>query len=77
MILNKHGYKRTANQLAKELVWNLGQDAYYWQEKFLDTYADAPTDKELQRITKAIDNQLARVGKHLGWPDPTKENDDE
>lgn len=77
MILNEHGYKRTANQLAKELVLKYGQSAYYWQEKFSYTYADAPTDKELERVRKSIDNQLARVGKHLGWPDSNKDNDDD
>lgn len=77
MILSEHGYKRTANQLAKELVLRYGQSAYYWQEKFPTTYADAATEKEVERVRKAIDNQLARVGKHLGWPDPSKENDDE
>ena len=77
MILNEHGYKRTANQLAKELVLSYGQSAYYWQEKFSYTYADAATDKEVIKVKKAIDNQLARVGKHLGWPDSNKENGDD
>jgi len=77
MILNERGYKRTANQLAKELVLAYGQRAYYWQEKFLITYAVAATEKEVERVRKGIDTQLARVGKHLGWPDSNKENNDE
>lgn len=77
MILSEHGYKRTANQLAKELVLRYGQQAYRWQVLMPITYADAATDKEVERITKAIDNQLARVGKHLGWPNSNKDNDDD
>ncbi len=77
MIINEHGYKRTANQLAKELVLSYGEGAYSWQYKITDTYADAATDKEVIRVQKAIDNQLARVGKHLGWPDSNEENNDD
>ena len=77
MILNEHGYKRTANQLAKELVLKYGEGAYYWKERIPMTYADAPTDRETKSVNKAIDNQLSRVGKHFGWPDSNKENNGE
>lgn len=77
MILNKHGYKRTANELAKEVVFELGSiRCYYWKDHFAAVYADAPTEKEDLAIHDAITKQLNRVGQFLGNPDPAYNKED-
>lgn len=78
MILNKHGHKRTANQLAKELVFEYGYArAFDWGDFFEDAYIDRFTKRELALTAVAIQKQIARVSKLLGHPDPKKEYSDE
>ena len=78
MILNKYGYKRTANQLAKEIVYDYGAArCIEWQDEFNETYADAPTERELHEITCAIQRQLTRVSQFLGAPNPLRDKEDE
>jgi hypothetical protein len=79
MILNKHGHKRTANELAKELVQEhgLGIDATaFWQDVLPLHYTEKITDREDGMVLNAIENQLERVDKLLGSPDSTRNKED-
>ena len=77
MILNKHGYKRTANELAKELVYYHGEEiTLCWQEKIPCVYYDKFTSRENDLVHNAIQNQLARTAKLLGKPNRNRNKED-
>lgn len=77
-ILNMHGHKRTANEFAKELVLQLGERAFVWQDDMPDAYIDQYTEKQVQAVVDRVDFQYGRVFAFLGHPIPdrSKEDDD-
>ena len=74
MILNKHGHKRTANELAKEIVLELGANAYYYLTEYPAIYVDKATEREEQAVLAAINKQLDRVAKLLGNPNARRDD---
>jgi hypothetical protein len=68
MILNAHGFKRTANQLAKELVYQHGASMSCWQDMLPYKYQGKMTAKEEEAVRVAIEEQLARIHRFLGLP---------
>lgn len=77
MILNKRGQKRTANELAKEMVFAHGELARHnWEELLPAEYERKITEREAKQIQQAVNNQLDRTFKLLGSPDPTINKDD-
>jgi hypothetical protein len=78
MILNKHGHIRTANQLAKELVYEHGAavNKTCWHTVIPDVYAQRLTGREEDMVHTAIDNQAARVDKLFGGVDTKTSNED-
>jgi hypothetical protein len=80
MILNKYGHKRTANELAKELVLQHGESINhdnYWTINIADAYTEKVTGREEDMVQEAIDRQLARIAKLLGHPDPHRNKEDD
>ena len=69
MIVTENGVKITANEYAKFLVYDLGENADYfddqrWSITFLDT--DKLTDKDIEAIHERISHHQKRVYAYLG-----------
>jgi hypothetical protein len=77
MILNKYGQKRTATELAKELVLDHGRAALAWWDCIPEQYQKKVTARENTEIDGAISRQVERVAKFLGDPDPNRNKEDE
>lgn len=66
MILNNRGQKRTANELAKELVYFHGASVTLcWKDYIPITYWDNFTPHEEKLVAAAIEKQLVRTRKIL------------
>lgn len=77
-ILNMYGYKRTANEFAKELLFSMGERAFIWHEHINPVYYDQYTEKQEDEVNARIDFQYGRVFAFLNHPKPdhNKEDDD-
>lgn len=63
----EYGIKKlTACQLAKLLVVEYGERAYYWNELDPCT-AEKMTERERREVSRHVDTQHARVRKLLGY----------
>ena len=70
MIRNKYGNKRTANQLAKELVYDYGAGAEYWQERLPPEVCAKLSEDEIDEIYRFVYKHRERIRKYLGCPNP-------
>jgi len=76
MILNRRGFKRTATELAKELVYEYGASlTLCWQEKLPDTYIKYFTLRDETLVEGAIQKQLERSYKFFGYPDQAEDKE--
>lgn len=64
MIKNMRGEKVTANQLAKEIIKDTLESAFYWDEKMLWEVNDM-TEREQNQVNEYVEKQFYRVRKLL------------
>ena len=65
MIRDSKNKRATPNQVAKTLIIDAVESAYYWSENYPDLDGMV-TDKERAAIDKAVEKQIDRVVKLMG-----------
>lgn len=59
--------KITANEFAKLMVFNMGENVGYWEESYyFEAISEIATKKEMEEIEAAITKHMERIREFLG-----------